>query len=170
MRALQLDFKQGSFLPPAWRLALLGLGCIAIALVTWETTDLTRRIDKAEVQLRGMAGSGAPAPGVAVAAEDMRQANDILQQLVTPWGELFRAVEAAKDDAVAVLSLQPDTGRRVLRIDGEARNMDALLVFIGRLENSRNFKQVLLYNHEIRLDDPERPVRFGLSATWTEQP
>ena len=30
--------------------------------------------------------------------------------------------------------------------------------------------QVYLSNHEVRLQDPQKPVRFALVASWTVQP
>ena len=87
-----------------------------------------------------------------------------------PWGELFKRVEASNEKEIALLSIQPDAGKRVMRLSGEAKNFEALLAYIARLEHTPMLNQVYLTSHELRLQDPQKPVRFALTANWTVTP
>jgi len=50
-----------------------------------------------------------------------------------PWDSLFRELEGAADESVALLAIQPDPASRQVRIAGEARRLDAVLNYIERL-------------------------------------
>ena len=102
--------------------------------------------------------------------QEIRQANEILQQLALPWDALFQAVEATSEQEIALLSIQPDVGKRIVRIGGEAKNFDALLAYITRLEDSKILNRVYLTSHEVRTQVAEKPVRFALVANWVVQP
>lgn len=99
----------------------------------------------------------------------IRLANQVVQKRSVPWDALFRDIEAASDKDVAVLSIQPDTDGRVLRITGEARNPAALAGYISRLEQRPSLARVYLAEHESRLERGQPLLRFGLNATWTPQ-
>ena len=60
--------------------------------------------------------------------------------------------------------------KRIVRIGGEAKDFDALLAYITRLEQSKILNHVYLTSHEVRSQDAEKPVRFSLLANWTVQP
>ncbi|HZL99505.1 MAG TPA: hypothetical protein VFD43_04555, partial [Planctomycetota bacterium] len=47
----------------------------------------------------------------------------VTEQLSLPWGRLFRAVESAATKQVALIALQPESGRGVVRITAEARDL-----------------------------------------------
>jgi len=174
MRALNLDFK---YRPPRFPLAgvsLLLLGALVLGVVWGKAHELSGRIELAQMRLQNTAQRGrmpAPQPADPQAfAEEVQQANDILQQLTLPWDALFKVVETSNDKEIALLSIQPDAGKRQLRIEGESRNLGALLAYIERLEQSRVLTRVFLTSHEVRTQDPERPVRFALAASWVVQP
>lgn len=98
--------------------------------------------------------------------KSMEQAINISKQLAMPWDQLFAALEANKGDHIAILTMQPDPGKQILRITGEAKNFDELLAFVSRLEHTSIFTDTVLSNHEIREQDPDKPIRFGLVSTW----
>ena len=98
--------------------------------------------------------------------KDIQQARLISRQLTLPWDQLFAALETTKGKHIALLSLQPDPGKQILRITGEAKNFNELLAFVARLEHSPVFADTVLSSHEIREQDPDKPIRFGLAATW----
>lgn len=98
--------------------------------------------------------------------KEIAQANTILGQLNLPWEALFDAIESASTEHIALLSLQPNVGNRMLRISGEARNMSELLDFVEALERESVFENVHLLNYKIKQDNPHRPVIFLLTATW----
>ncbi len=174
IRALSLDFKQTPRRWSALGLALLALGALALATVANEERKLAGQIELAESRLQVLAKRGKIKPALPLDAQalqqEIRQANEILQQLALPWDALFQAVEANSEQEVALLSIQPDVGKRIVRIGGEVKNFDALLAYITRLEQSKILDHVYLTSHEVRTQDAEKPVRFALVANWTVQP
>lgn len=99
-------------------------------------------------------------------ALELRQARAVVQQLDLPWDELFRSVESADAPTVALLGIESAADRKRLQITAEAKNFEAMLRYIRELEGRELFAQVYLSSHQIQLQDPQRPVRFMLSASW----
>ena len=83
-----------------------------------------------------------------------------------PWEGLFATLEALPLKDVALLGLTPDARKRLLRISAEARNLEAMLEFHQRLEDSDGLSDVSLLDHEVLVQVAERPIRFNLLATW----
>jgi hypothetical protein len=114
------------------------------------------------------------APGEETRRE-LDDARQILTQLALPWEPLFGAIEAALTPHTALLSIEPDATKGVVRISGEARDYPAVLVLMRRLDKPVAgqgvvLSRVHLLNHDVRDDVPERPVRFTLSARWSLSP
>lgn len=173
-RALALDFKQTARHWSASGLLLLVCGALALAYTANLERTLTGQIELAEARLETLAKRGKIKPAQPLDAQELqqeiRQANEILQQLALPWDPLFKAVEATSEQEIALLSIQPDVAKHIVRIGGEAKDFDALLAYITRLEQSHVLDHVYLTSHEIRTQDAEKPVRFSLLANWTVQP
>ena len=172
--ALQLDFKQSSRSWP-WLGVLLLLGGAAwLGYAMNEARVLSGQIDLAEARLDVLAKRGKIQPtsplDAQVLQQEVRQANDILQQLTLPWNALFQVLESTSEKQIALLAVQPDAAKHRVRLSGEAKNFDALLAYIARLEQSRVLNHVYLISHEVRTQDAEQPVRFALVANWTVQP
>lgn len=172
--ALQLDFKQSSRHWPWLGVLLLIVGAAWLAYAANEARVLTGQIDLAEARLEVLAKRGKVQPASPIDAQvlqqEVRQANDILQQLTLPWNALFQVLESTSEKQIALLAIQPDTGKHIVRLSGEAKDFDALLAYIARLEKSRVLNHVYLTSHEVRTQDAEKPVRFTLVANWTVQP
>jgi hypothetical protein len=97
---------------------------------------------------------------------EVRKANAVMNELDLPWGALFDSLEYAASHDVALLSIQPDASSRKMRIGGEAKNIPAMLDFVGALEREPALKDAHLLKYEIKREDPHRPVTFFVSASW----
>ncbi|CDG84580.1 putative uncharacterized protein [Janthinobacterium agaricidamnosum NBRC 102515 = DSM 9628] len=93
--------------------------------------------------------------------------NAAVLQLNLPWRDLQEAVAAATPPAVALLALEPDARKRVLKISAEARNSDDMIAYIQQLKEQELFSGVQLVRHEISQLDPNRPIRFQVEAGWS---
>jgi Tfp pilus assembly protein PilN len=102
-------------------------------------------------------------------AEEVRAANAVLAQLTIPWGALFREIEAAGSEDIALLSIQPDARARALRIAGEGRRFEDVLAYVARLESRPALADVFLASHELRDGGADRPVAFALAARWVDE-
>lgn len=99
-------------------------------------------------------------------SEALQRANVIAVELARPWDRTFAALEAADQPGVAVLAIDPDPRRDELRIIAESKTMAGMLGYLDQLRAQSTFGQVALQQHEVRMDDPGRPIRFTLLAQW----
>ncbi len=91
------------------------------------------------------------------------------RELGVPWTRLLAELEAASRDSassVALLRVEPDAGRQLVRIVAEVRALPDALAYLRRLQKSAVLRHPMLESHERRKDDPEHPLRIQLSAEW----
>jgi len=98
--------------------------------------------------------------------EEAKIIDAAVRQLSIPWAQMIEAVEAASTGEVTVLQLQPETQQRNLRLTAEARNREAMLRYIRRLGETRVLSGVHLVNHHVQVEDPSRPIQFGVQAAF----
>jgi len=103
-------------------------------------------------------------------ALETSQAKAIILELNLPWKELFEAIESYSKDDVAVLAIEPDAQKGLVRINAEAKSLDSLLAYLAYLQKIPLFKDVELVNHQVQEQDPQQPVRFMLQAAWGARP
>ena len=170
MRPLQLDFERKA------HGARLGFGLIAIGgllsvlvlgaqLMVYEEIDSYGEV--APAVARGHSESVLPR-GVSSEAEAIAGARAVVTHLAGPWEKLFGTLEAIEAPDVALLAIAPDAQKNKIRIYAEARTFTAMLAYYSALEQSRTFDDVVLIEHEIQHSDPQRPVRFSITAAWSE--
>lgn len=97
---------------------------------------------------------------------ELRFANRVIEKLDTPWDAMFGAVESAFSEQVTLLSVEPDTERREVRLLAEAKDLTAMLDYVQQVRESPVLKNGYLVDHQINLQDPQRPVRFTVTAGW----
>lgn len=171
---LTLDFKQTSRRWSWGGVLLLAIGALWAGQVIQTEYRLNTQIAEFEMRLSSLARRAnikpeqpldSPALQLAI-----KQANDILTQLALPWNTLFQTLESNSEKDIALLSIQPDATKHLVRISGEARDLAALLAYINQLEHSRALDHVYLTSHEVRADDAQKPIDFALTAHWVERP
>ena len=173
MRALELDFlKDGR--GAAWMGAALLAGGLALAAAAAaEYVALEEKIDKAQAGLLRESGKARknlpPAREKADAqkiALEFQQARVLMVRLQLPWDSLFASIESANESNVALLSIESDNDRRRVKISAEAKDLDAMVRYLGELRKRPALADVYIESHEQQLKDPQRPVRFVLGANW----
>jgi hypothetical protein len=91
------------------------------------------------------------------------------RELGVPWTRLLAELEAAAHDSadgVALLAVEPDPAKGLVRITAEVRAFPDALAYLRRLQQSAILRHPMLESHERRRDDPEHPLRVKLSAEW----
>lgn len=170
MRALDLDLVRRRPAWPGWAMLAVGITLAAEALIG--TVNLRDDVERAQ-RKREAPRLAVPTVRQPVSEQTQREldaARLILRELALPWDALFGAIETSNDNSTALLAIEPDAGKRVVRISGEARNYLAVLNFMTRLEKAQPLGSVHLLSHQVREDVAERPVQFTLSATWRAAP
>ncbi len=127
----------------------------------------TQQVAKLQGKDRAPKSSTYVAPRTAEQLElETRQANAAIMQLSLPWKDLFEAFEGSRSSEVAVLAIEPDVQKAQVLLQAEAKNMKDILQYVDKLQKNPLFREVVLLNHQIQDQDPEKPIRFELQAAW----
>lgn len=170
MRRLRLDFQRK---PVHSGAIILLLGALLLAgKLLADYRAVAGAIEHAETVLARLGRQN----GVAAArparlegdpfAAEIKRANEVIDQLTLPWEQLFAALEKANGQNVALLKVLPEKSKGMVFIDGEAKDIAAMLDYIRQLNDSKVLRDVDLLSHQIQLQDPQKPVHFNLSAKW----
>jgi hypothetical protein len=172
MRPLMLDYQRFA-LPGGAAWLLLGAGVLLSAAAVLAFADINRELPVWEAQAarsnHGVHNDISLRNSEAVRHE-LKQANLILQQLALPWDALFAALEATGGEKVALLSVEPDVAKGMVRIGAEAKSAEHMLNYLRRMEQNGGIGAVVLLNHQIQSQDPDRPLRFSVAASWGGKP
>ncbi|HEY2274633.1 MAG TPA: hypothetical protein VGH61_03950 [Steroidobacteraceae bacterium] len=169
-RSIELDFvaRRKPVTLASAVLLLLGAGAAIAAYV--EYRHLEGRRAALELRLDAALRSAHRDPTTDLRAQGLSlEAGRVAQELGTPWTALLAELEAASGDStnqVAVLSIEPDHAKRLVHITGESRDLPTALAYVQRLQQSTLLRYPMLDSHDVKNDDPQRPVRFALSAEW----
>ena len=182
MKPTHIDFAPRSlrrtlFRVPARSVGLVvaaaGLCFVALSLFVRYQED-REQLDALQAAIAARSTAARPQPVAAQPKTSVPQAqaqavNDAVMQLNLPWRDLVEAVRATTPANVALLALEPDAKRRTLRITAETRDSDDMLAYVAKMEEQGWFGAVSLVRHEIAEQEPNRPLRFQVSAQWGGQ-
>lgn len=170
---LQLDFQRGPgrLQWPGVALLLAGLVCLGLVLqahfrLSGQLDTVEHRLSAAERTLRRQAPAAQPAGDPAARAEQTREANEVLRLLGLPWQDALTGIEQVNRSDVALLSVEPDMDKGLIRLGGEAASFPAVLAYMKQLQASPGLAEVLLQAHQRELQKPGTPTRFLLTARW----
>ncbi|KAB8046963.1 hypothetical protein GCN74_28320, partial [Janthinobacterium sp. FT14W] len=121
----------------------------------------------AQQRVLAAAQGPAPAPQAPIAPAQAAAVNTAILQLNLPWRDVQDALASATPPGIALLALEPDARKRVLKITAETTGSDAMVAYIAQLKQQELFgARVQLLRHEINALDPNKPLRFQLEAHW----
>jgi hypothetical protein len=106
-----------------------------------------------------------------VAGLNAQNAEKTVLELGTPWSQLLKELEDASGDTsgnIALLSVEPDHSKHRVRVTAEARTLALALAYVERLRKAPVIRYPMLDSHELRKDDKDHPVRFQVSADWSD--
>ena len=174
MRALELDFVQPAGRTRLGRLPLLAAAAVAVvAVVLWraelqgETQALQSRLARLEQRARNQAPAATQIDKSL--EQEIRRANDVIEQIALPWDRLFRAVEGAAVARVMLLGIAPDAKSGTVQISAETADSDSMFEYVKRLEQQAELANVYLLQHQFERQNATRPLQFLVSASWIER-
>jgi len=155
----------------------LAIGGAGLMFMVWYYHDLSLKISDQEIRISRLqereksriAPLVTPVRDTEQVARETEQANTVILALSLPWKELFEALEASQTNEVAVLAIEPNAQKGVVRISAEAKKLESMLNYVASLQKIALFREVLILNHQIQDQDPEKPIRFVLQAAWEIQ-
>lgn len=177
MRKMQIDFAAPSARRALYRIHPLALGGVALGVLlcagaAWSGYHALQQSRAADArQLRALQAShpavqAVAAPRVAIPEAQARAVNGAILQLNLPWRALQQSVAGSVPQGIALLALEPDPRKQVLKITAEAKNADDMIAYIEQLKQQEFFAGAALARHEIMDTDPNRPLRFQVEVQW----
>lgn len=146
-----------------------GLCLAALVHAGWEAALVQHELDEvSDVLAQRKAATQSkerPTRVPSLSPQQVQALNLTIGHLNTPWSDVFDALEEQARSDVALLSIEPDAGRRSVRIEAEGRTLQELLRYSARLGTSPRFGSIELTKHEFNDRDPARPVRLTINAS-----
>lgn len=175
MRKLDLDYASAR--PHSgWSLPLLagGMALAAAALLHFQAVQReSAALAAASSGARDQPGQRDRAPArqradAARQAEEVAAANAVIRELSLPWEDLFSTFELAASSEIALLAIEPDARKRVVKVTAESRTAQGMLNYIKRLQRAPLLDEVVLQKHELQIDVPGKPLRFVVVGAWKD--
>jgi Tfp pilus assembly protein PilN len=175
MSELRIDFQPHSAFP--WvGLVLLVMALTVLAFAGSHYQKLNEKFSKIEAitQQNLKAAQRATAAQTSLRSsadltQEVSNANEVLRQLSVPWESLFQAVESSEGGKVTLLALEPDVSKHLVKITGETKSFKTMTKYLSQLQEQKIFGSVYLQSHQVQQQDPDKPIRFSLLATWREK-
>ena len=174
MRALQLDYHRNHGLLNFMGFALLALALtLSLALGNYflslrhETSQVQHILDIIGVRIHAKSNfNDSISMPPQKLADVMKFSNRTIHQLNLPWHVLFSQLEKAKTDGVALLSVEPNINSNAIKVVGEANNYETMLTYVRNLSAQNVLRGVYLIDHKMDEQNPKKPIRFSLEASW----
>lgn len=172
--ALEFQPRRPSLLP----VILLCAGCLLGADAWLEVHNSRVQLDElqegiAQAQRRArrlaVATTDAAQREAALPAEQSKALRQAAAAIGIDWEALYRHIDRATQEDIALLAVIPNAAGKTLLISGEARSLPAALDFIEALRRPP-LSRVSLLSHKVKADDPQHPIVFEIAATWPPVP
>jgi Tfp pilus assembly protein PilN len=168
MKRVQLDY-----LAPARGPLWPGLLVLALSLAIAGTLFMRYRHTQEQLALLQTSGkliSPERRPQVSMSKERMdaevKSAESVVRELALPWASLVQAIEQASTRQVALLQLQPDAEKRIVKLTAEARSREAMFDYMRRLGAANGLADVHIVSHQVQREDPQHPIQFSVQASF----
>jgi hypothetical protein len=166
MRALRIDFCRSPSAPRWVSPLLLAVAFAFAGDVGWSYIKAKQEHSRNELALAKL-DPRSYKPGKNASPEEVAAARETVQRLSMPWDKLFGALEAAADEQVALLAIEPDAKAGTVVISGDSKDYLAALTYVLNLSRADALSHVQLARHEVKSNDPQKPVAFSVSAAWS---
>ncbi len=158
---------------PAWLGGAAGIAlCIAAAVAVLDQAEKNRagklELRQLEARLAERQARRAPPKKIVIPAAQASAVNGVILRLNLPWSDVFDAIEEATPATIALLSLEPDAKKHLVKGTAEAKTSDEMIAYIEQLKKQEFLERVILARHEINEQDPHKPMRFQFEAQWKE--
>ena len=173
MKPVRIDFSGTAVPASAWTMLVFAAGVAACIGAAWRVSNFSLHesrvaADVARAQAALQVRLPPPAAPVMIADGRVAAINGAIAELNLPWQALFTSLEQIKPNNIALLGLEPNGPKHVLRISAEAKQAEDMLDFVRLLRRQPPFIDALLVKHETYAQDPNRPLRFAVEAVWKD--
>jgi hypothetical protein len=173
MRALTLDYHAKARKFPLGGVVLVA-GALSAAFMFQEYRTLEQELSTWEAKVteirksakRGATGAPAKPRELEATALEVKAARAAIQRLLLPWDTLFSALESVRTTDVALLAIEADPDKRTVKLTAEAKSDTDMLNYVEQLQAANGLADVALASHQAKQDDPLKPLRFVVVASW----
>jgi Tfp pilus assembly protein PilN len=176
-RQLSLNLIQKS--PFSWRyvnglnIALLILAMILMAMLKLsfdkKNAALESQLTAFSNQMRHQQAAVKQVSTPQISNEELRFYQSITREMQVPWDTLLDALEVANQEDVYLLQVLPDTQAQRVTIEGKAKGLKEVLLYIDALSQSKVLFEVFLQRHEVNKELSGTPVDFTIIAKWHDE-
>ncbi|WP_036303712.1 hypothetical protein [Methylotenera sp. L2L1] len=167
-----IDHSPFSFARLTWLGLTIFLAGVLLLFFTWQLYESKLNARNAAVlRLTDLNEKDHKAAQVTTVRKDIpletkKQIKATVEALTIPWNELLVAVEKSDIQDVAILSLEPNRKKEQVILSGEAKNLQAVIDYINRLEEQVMLSKVYLQKHSVDEVSTSKRTRFTLIAQW----
>jgi len=129
---------------------------------TVRTAQLSAERQKVEEQLRRQSLVLTDESRAAI-KEQVKVANQMIQQRLFSWSRLLLTLERAVPAGVSLVSVQPQPATTSMTLSGEALSLDRLTAFVGKLQETAPFHDVFLNDQK---GQPDGTVNFTIHVRY----
>lgn len=174
MRQLELDYQRAGHRSRWTGWVLLAVAVAFAADLGFAYFELKAQLQRDEARAarlaRSLPAQSAGKTDPKALEQELIYARDTISRLALPWGRLFKSLESVEAEGVALLSIEPDPEAGTVMLSGEGKDYPAVLTYVAWLMSDKTLSDVHLVKHEIRVNEPQRPIFFMVSAAWSRRP
>lgn len=97
--------------------------------------------------------------------QEQRQWAQLKSERDFPWPQIFQAVEHVASSDIELLEFKPDKLNRRIELNGEARNLKALIVYLDALSKQPGWNNVHLVHQQAMGRGTLETISFEIKAT-----
>lgn len=143
---------------------LLGWNVMRASWNQGEKRKLDEEILAFEGRLNNKPG-GVPEKDFARQQAQIRFYNEIIDRKSLNWMQLLELIESVTPEGIAMSLVAPGKNKGELELEGRSRSFGVIRQYLEKLEESRNFTNVLLLSHkELAISETGRGVQFKISC------
>jgi hypothetical protein len=174
MKAIWIDFSNP--IAPKFRLLralliVLGMLLFVYTSISYkqiddETTALTLQREHLNRSSAKTAIQGQNQPETEASRSELKIAEDIRNQLNTPWEKLFEGLESAVTSSVKIISIRANPSKKMIGIKVSVPNIQTAINFTERLQSGDQLSEVRISSQEIDPESDEGFLQATISAVW----
>ncbi|UXY16811.1 hypothetical protein N8I74_07270 [Chitiniphilus purpureus] len=172
MKALQLDFQKAPRTTPWLGLLLTALGVLALVWVIAEQDAARYRAEELSTREEQYALRKRNLEAAQLAAQKQQPANEkvaaILRAQRSQMLPALSVLEQTWQPDVAYTRIDVSVPDRSIKMELEARTLDAVLTLVDTLSAKPAIEKVTLARQGVKLADPYRPVQAAIEVRWRE--
>ena len=162
MKPLRINFRDSGAASPWLGRAMLAIAAVVMVDAGFSYHAARQALRENEIRY----ARRAPTAAAKVSPQEVAAARETVQRLAMPWDHLFRALESAASDKVALASIEPDTRNGTVTISGDGKDYLAALSYVANLSHTDGLERVQLVRHEQKANQ-NGAVSFAVSAAWS---